>query len=168
MAIQKGKSAPAATEASDGATPATPKSSLKKNAGGGGSFASKFDTTKAGGFVSFPPGKHEGNIVSLEWDGDADPEAEGKLAAKITYSTDIDGEDKEGSQWYQVRTAEGDVGKGIGFLKSDLAKLGYEDVSFEEMEAVFQEVTNERPAVSFTSKVNGGYTNLYLNGLVNE
>lgn len=142
----------------------------KKRSGASKSFASQFDETKpGGGFMTV--GTHKAYVVGLELEGELADEGEdqGKLTAKITYEGAEDEDEgvagKTLSQWYQLATEDGELGKGIGFLKKDLNVLGYEDVGISDLEEVFASIVTERPKVVINVKQNGQYTNAYLQGL---
>jgi hypothetical protein len=130
----------------------------------GDSFSALFDKTKpGGGFMAV--GNHRVIIVGFEIEGS---EEEGKMSAKVTYEGAANEEEgvagKSLSQWYQLMK-NGDVGAGIGFLKRDLDILGYTDVSFADLEGVFDEIVNEKKEVIINVKQNGQYTNAYLQGV---
>ncbi len=139
----------------------------KKAAGGksGRSLADKFNAAPVGGGPSMPPGKHQCAIISFELQENAKgTSAVVEYEGRDNGDDDIDG--KKLKQWYKLFDEKDEVAAGAGFLKADLATLGYEDVTFDDLEAAFKEITREEPMVVIQVKQNGQYTNAYLQGLV--
>jgi hypothetical protein len=157
-------------------TPASkPDTSVKKkkpvNTGGDegtDSLANAFDSTPAGAaFAAWPAGKYQVNLTGAE----LTPHDEKKgQSVQFTYTGHEDEDDavagKEMKQWYKIANADGAAGPGIGFLKKDLAILGYEDVTFADLEDTLDRVQSEQPLLNVNVKQNGQYSNVYIEGLV--
>lgn len=139
----------------------------KEDAGEQDSHASKadlFDKAKATGAVD--PGKYEAIIGEMV----LQPEDEKGQSVRVNFEIATDGEfrGEKLAQFYKCFEANGDPGKGLNFLKRDLAILGKPDVKFSELEDVFQEIVDAQTGVLITVKQNGQYTNVYLNGLCED
>ncbi len=135
-----------------------------------GSLASAFDSTPAGGgFASWPAGKYRVNLTGAEMLPHDDKKGQ---SVQFTYTGHEDEDDtvagKEVKQWYKIANADGSAGPGIGFLKKDLAILGYEDVTFADLEDTLDRVQSEQPLLNVNVKQNGQYSNVYIEGLVEE
>lgn len=131
------------------------------------SFAELFDATKPGRGI-FPLGDHKMKIIGFELEGDIADEGEdqGELKAKVTYEgLEDEAEGKTISSWYNLCSEDGDAGPGIPFLKGDLDVLGYEDVTLEDLQEIFDDIVAEEPEVIVKVKQNGQYTNAFLQGL---
>ena len=98
------------------------------------------------------------------------PEDEKGQSVRINFEIATEGEARgeKLAQFYKCFEANGDPGKGLNFLKRDLAILGKPDVKFSELEDVFQEIVDAQTGVLITVKQNGQYTNVYLNGLCED
>lgn len=146
-------------------------------AGGGGKKGSKlgsledvFNSTPAGSGISWPEGEFKARLTMAELIED---EKSDRVSACFTYTGHEDEEEsrvngKDAKQYYQLMTADGDPGAGIGFLKGDLEQLGYPDTPLSELEEVFKTLSNEEPEVLVKVKQNGKYTNLYLQKVYGE
>lgn len=145
-----------------------PKGKAKRSgngAGGGGqSKAALFDQTKAQGAID--AGKYEAIIAELV----LQEEDEKGQSVRMKYEIATDGEFRGQSlaQFYKLFEANGNVGKGAAFLKKDLAVLGYDDVAFDDLEQVFEEIVDKNIGVVITVKINGQFTNAYLGGLCED
>jgi hypothetical protein len=129
-----------------------------------GSLAALFDEATPGN--TLPNGDYNAKITEFEV---MEPNDKG-LAAKIQYTV-LEGEEKAGetvTQYYQLQTADGEPGKGLGFLKRDLATLGYDDVAGDALEETLETIAGEEPEVVITVKQNGQWTNAYLKGLIDD
>lgn len=135
-----------------------------------GSLASAFDSTPAGaGFATWPAGKYQVNLTSAEL---MPYDSSKGQSVQFTYTGHEDEEEgvagKEIRQWYKIANADGKAGPGIGFLKKDLAILGYEDVTFADLEDTLDRIQSEQPLLSVNVKQNGQYANVYIEGLVDQ
>jgi hypothetical protein len=132
--------------------------------GGGQSKADVFDKTKAQGAID--AGKYEAIITELVLQ-DEDEKGQ-SVRMKYEIATDGDFRGQSLAQFYKLFEANGGAGKGAAFLKKDLAVLGYPDVSFEDLESVFEEIVEKELGVVITVKINGQFTNAYLGGLCED
>lgn len=134
------------------------------------SFADAFDAVKPGG--GWPDGKYEAYVVNLELDGEIAPpgQPQGKLKAKITYEGAEDESEavagKEMSQQYSLSDDNGEMMAGCGFLKRDMETLGYKDFTLNDLEEMFGEIVQQRPRVKIGVRYKDGFTNAFLNGVV--
>ena len=152
-------SAPAKTK-----TPPAPKPDVEDD--GTGSFEDVFDKAKAQGQVR--DGKFEAIIRELVLQP-VDKEKGQSVRMKYHIISEGDEQGSEVTQWYGIRTPENTPGPGLGFLKRDLAVLGYQDVRFGDLEEIFQAITeNQELGVLITVKNNPPFTNAYLNGMMPE
>jgi hypothetical protein len=72
------------------------------------------------------------------------------------------------TQFYKLFEADESMGKGLPFLKKDLAVLGYSHVKFGDLEQVFEEIVEKNVGCNVTVKQNGQFTNVYLNSLAED
>lgn len=133
------------------------------------SRADAFDNAKATG-PGIPVGDHEARILEMLYEKTVKGES-----VKVTYeATTADEESeaygKKSSQWYQIFDKDGNLGKGVGFLKADLEKLGVEEdkQKLAVLEETLAEISAEQPLVNVRVKQNGQYLNVYLQGLVED
>ena len=133
--------------------------------GKGKSFASSFDNAPASS-VGIPPGKHEALIIGFELLEPNDKGQSVQIQYGIVNSDDLEG--KTQKQFYKIMNDDDTVGMGAGFLKADLAKLGYDNVKFADLEDTLAEIAKEQPYVEILSKENKGYINIYLQGQLNQ
>jgi hypothetical protein len=130
------------------------------------SLEAAFDEAKPGGGF-MPVGRHRAFITEMVLE---EPNDKG-TSAKVTYEGSPQSENEEVhgkslSQWYKLLDKDGTPAQGLGFLKRDLEILGYADVTGDQLEDVFAQITSERPEVVINVKQNGQWTNAYLQGLV--
>lgn len=130
--------------------------------GGAKDKSSAFDSVRPQGKVD--DAKYEAIISELVLQ---DPDEKGqsvRLKYEIASAGDFRG--VEVTQWYKVFEADGETpGKGASFLKKDLAVLDYEDVKFDDLEEVFEEIVEKNIGVVIQVKNNGAFVNAYLQGL---
>lgn len=128
------------------------------------SQAEAFDNTKPQGSVD--PGKYVAVIEEMV----LQPADEKGRSARMKYGIATDGEfrGEQLAQFYKLFEADGSAGKGAAFLKKDLAVLGYSDIKFTDLEEAFEEIVKRDMGVVITVKLNGTFTNCYLNGLAEE
>lgn len=129
-----------------------------------GSLAALFDEATPGN--TLPPGDYNVKITEFEV---MEPNDKG-TAAKIVYTV-LEDEEKAGqevTQYYKLADAEGGPGAGLGFLKRDLAVLGYDNVAGADIEETLETIASEEPEVVITVKQNGQWTNAYLKGLIDD
>lgn len=129
------------------------------------SWADKFDDAPKGAAASMPAGKHKVIITGFEI-----TENDKGVSAVIEYTghADSEVEDKKLKQYYKIQDAAGEVGQGAGFLKADLEKLGFEDVSGADLEETLAEIVSKEIVCMITVKQNGQWTNAYLDGVVED
>lgn len=140
------------------------------------SLADLFDNSKPKGI--FPIGEFTGYISEIKLVGEIadDIEDQGPLAAIITFEAHEGEQDAEGNaiggqtidNRYTIVAKDGAFNEmGAGILRKDLDVLGYsEDVAIlANLEQIFSDVTNERPAVVFKTQQNKQFVNAYLQGL---
>jgi hypothetical protein len=137
-----------------------------------GSLAAAFNASK-GSVVGMSVGKHTCNITDFQF-----IENEKGMSAMVEYTAHDDDDDagKKNKGYYSLMTASpgldkngdpipGEIKGGVDFLKGDLAKLGYEDIDFDDLEATFAEIRKEEPLVEVKCVQNGQYFNVYLQGV---
>ena len=132
--------------------------------GGASSKAALFDQTKAQGQLD--AGKYEAIISEFVLQDEDEKGQSVRIKYEIASEGDFRGQSL--AQFYKIFEAEGGVGKGAAFLKKDLAVLGYEDVTFEDLESVFEEIVEKQMGVVITVKHNQGFINAYLGGLCED
>lgn len=133
------------------------------------SFASAFDETPPATGMSgsdVPPGKYEA-IITYAALKDENDKGQAVLI-KYEIADEGDSQGKTLHSYYTVFDKSGGVGKGMGFLRRDLAKLGYSDLSGEQVEEALEEVAKDQLGVAITVKVKDGWTNVYLDGIVED
>lgn len=133
------------------------------------SKADAFDKAKATGGVE--AGKYEAVIDEFVLQ-DADEKGQ---SARVKYkiASEGDARGQTTTQWYKLFEAEdanGDAAPaaGLTFLKKDLLILSRDDVRFDDLPGVFEEITQQHPGVNITVKHNGGFINTYLQGLCED
>jgi hypothetical protein len=145
-------------------TPPPPKADAEsENDGGDDSFANLFDKAKAQGQVS------DGKFDAIIREFVLQEKNEKGQAARLKYHIISDGDEQgsEVTQFYNIRTPDNQPGNGLGFLKRDLAMLGYNDFRFGDLENIFEEIVeNEGLGVMITVKNNPPFVNAYLNGIM--
>lgn len=135
----------------------------------GVSKADAFDTAPASA-LGIPPGDWEARILEMVYEKTAKGES-----VKVSYECTTTDEEsaafgKKSSQWYQIFDKDGKLGKGIGFLKADLEKLGCDadSMKFDVLEETLKQISDAQPLVNIKSKQNGQYLNVYLQSLVED
>lgn len=162
MAVQRQKKTTpkaAAKAAPDKKTPRAPRGD--EQAGGGDSEANLFDSTKAQGAID------GGKYVAIIGEAVLQDKDEKGRSCRFQYEIATDGEfrGQKVTQFYKMFEANGEAGKGLAFLKKDLAVLGYSDIKFGDLEQVFEEIVDKNIGCNVTVKQNGQFTNVYLNGI---
>lgn len=136
-----------------------------KGGGGGASKADLFDNAKPQEGFGVPQGQYEAIIVGAELQGDEKTQKESiMLEYEIINARDEELNGKTLKAWYNLIDANGEAAKGLGFWKRDAAIIGYE-CAYDELEETLEQLVNDRIEVAVTVKINGQYTNVYLNGL---
>lgn len=135
----------------------------------GGSEADVFDSVKSRGAVA--DGKYE--AVIKEFVLQPADEKGRSVRLKVVIADEGEYQGAEVPQWYKVFDAPDANGKvkaarGAEFLKADLAKLGYPDFRFADLEGILQEIVDNKTGVLVSVKQNGQFTNVYVNGLSEE
>lgn len=146
------------------ATAGTKRAPAQEEEKGSMSKADAFDNAKAQGAVD--NGKYDAVISEFVLQ-DADEKGQ-SVRIKYKIATEGDFENQELAQFYKCFEADESPGKGLAFLKKDLAILGYDDVKFAELEDVFEEIVEKRAGVVITVRQNGQFTNCYLGGLCED
>ena len=167
MAVKR--QAPAALPSRTAAQPtgkAVPGAQAPATAPTGGSFASLFDQTPAssGVGIDVPPGDYECILVY----GKIEPANEKGTNALLKYEVADEG-DYQGKvipTYYRLMEVSGEVGKGMGIFKKDMAKLGFPDLKGEDVEDALSQLVEAMDGVAIKVKQNGQYVNAYLQGLV--
>ena len=141
----------------DEPTPAEPK---KK----GSSLAAAFNSSK-GSVVGMSVGKHTCNITDFQY-----IENDKGISAMVEYTAHEDDDDagKKNKQYYTMQDANDNIKGGVDFLKGDLAKLGYADVDFDDLEATFKQIRDEEPLVEVKCVQKDQYFNVYLQGVIED
>jgi hypothetical protein len=136
----------------------------EQSGGGGESKADLFDKTKAQGAID--GGKYVALISEMVLQK---PDEKGQ-SARVVYEIASEGEfqGQKVTQFYKMFEADESMGKGLPFLKKDLAVLGYSDVKFGDLEEVFEEIVEKNVGCNVTVKQNGQFTNVYLNSLAED
>jgi hypothetical protein len=160
MAVQRNKK-PTPKATAKGGTKKAPPAPRGDEAGGGDSEADLFDSTKAQGAID------GGKYVAIIGEAVLQDKDEKGRSCRFQYEIATDGEfrGQKVTQFYKMFEANGDAGKGLAFLKKDLAVLGYSDIKFGDLENVFEEIVEKNIGCNVTVKQNGQFTNVYLNGL---
>lgn len=137
-----------------------------------GSLADVFDRAKPQCKVD--DGKYDAIIRELVLQDMKD----NKQLVRIKYHIISEGEfqGQEIAQFYgilQIVNGKNQAGPGLGFLKRDMAILGFNEPTLGELKQIFDEITNnEELGVMITVKTNttnqGVFTNAYLNGIMPE
>jgi hypothetical protein len=136
------------------------------------SKADVFDSAKAQGQTD--DGKYEMLLVEAVMQ-DAAPD--GSQSARFAYEVANEGDFKGNrlvqfySLWQAGTTEDNPIpGRGIEFLKKDLAILGHRDFAFDDLEAIFDELSEQKPGVVATKKQSkdGQYQNVFLGGLAED
>ena len=137
---------------------------VEESKGEGQSKADLFNQTRPQGAID--AGKYEAVIAELV----LQDEDEKGQSVRINYEIATDGEfrGQRVAQFYKVFEASGGVGKGAAFLRKDLAVLGYDNVEFDDLEDVFEEIVEKNLGVVITVKINAPFTNVYLGGLCED
>ncbi len=130
-----------------------------------GDESSVFDSVKPQGKVD--DGKYDAVIRELVLQP-FDPAKGRSVRLKVTIADEGDFQGAEAVQFYKIIEADKSAGKGAAYLKADLAKLGYEDVRFADMEKVFDEIVENKTGILCTVKNNPPYTNVYVNALAED
>lgn len=136
----------------------------RQQQGEGESKADIFDQTKPQGVID--GGKYVALIAELVLQ-DADEKGQ---SVRINYEIASEGEfrGQKVAQFYKCFEADGSAGKGLAFLKRDMAILGYPDCKFGELKDVFEEIVEKEMGANVTVKQNGQFTNVYLDGLCED
>jgi hypothetical protein len=136
------------------------------------SKADLFNKVKPGASGVFPAGKHEMRIIEAELQV-KDDDSESVMFKYEGTEGDVEG--KTVCQWYGILTAPNDngeveAGKGVGFLRRDLEILGFEesDTEYDNLEATLEALVEKAPLVATNVKLNGQYTNVYIQKLIEE
>ena len=167
MAVKR--QAPAALPNRSAAQPtgkAVPQEQAPAEQATGGSFASLFDKTPAssGIGIDVPPGDYECVLVYAK----IEPPTEKGVNALLKYEVADEG-DYQGKvipTYYRLQEASGEVGKGMGIFKKDLAKLGFPEVAGADVDDALGQLVEAMDGVAIKVKQNGQYVNAYLQGLV--
>lgn len=133
--------------------------------GGGGvrSKADAFDSVTTGANVK--EGKYEAVLKEMVLQ-EADEKGQSVRFKCVIASENAFGE--ELANWFKIFDANEEPMPGIKFLKIALAKLGHQQFSFDDLEAICEELTEEKPGMAIQVKVNDGFTNVYINGLIED
>lgn len=134
-------------------------------AGGSGSFAGLFDkaSAKAGG-VDVPAGDYEAVLVYAKIEP---PNDKGTAVLFKYYIADKgDHHGKVVPSYYGVMNPDGSEGKGMGYFKRDIAKLGFPGVAGADVEEALSQLEEAQDGVAIKVKIKDGYTNIYLDGVV--
>lgn len=131
---------------------------------GGESKADIFDNAKAQGAID------GGKYVALIGEMVLQKTDEKGQSARVVYEIASDGEfqGQKVTQFYKLFEADKSMGKGLPFLKKDLAVLGHTDVKFGDLEDVFEQIVDQNVGCNVTVKQNGQFTNVYLNSLAED
>lgn len=142
------------------------KSKGKGGSSGGGSMskADAFSKTKAAAAIA--NGKYEGVIKEFI---NQKPDEKGH-SARVTFLVCSEGDEQGNTvtQWYKMFDTDDQPCKGLEFLKRDLAILGYDDMEFDDLDEIFEEIVEKKIPVLFTVKHNEGFVNAYLGGLCED
>lgn len=139
----------------------------QETTGGGGGVKSKaqaFDEVSPGG-GAVPAGKYEAVLKEAVLQ---DPDDKGQSARFKVLIASENYMGEELTWWNKIFDVDENPTGGVKFLKQTLAKLGYPDVTFDDLESVFEELTNDHPGCAIQVKINEGYTNVYINGLIED
>lgn len=174
MAIKRSNPQPArtspapVTKATGKVVDNAPEEQEEPTGNGGVNLSKVFDDTPAASGsagINVPPGKYECIIVHCKV---LDAEASGKQAALFKVEVADEGEHQGSviSMYYNLIDKAGQPSAGIGFLKRDLAKLGYADIKWADIPEALQQLTEAQDGVVITVKANPPYVNAYLDSLL--
>ena len=134
----------------------------------GKSKADLFDETKPNEGFGIPQGAYEALIVGAELKRDESSEKESiEMTYEVINHRDDELNGKTVKAWYNLFDKDGTPAKGGGFWKRDSAVIGYE-CKYADLEETLAGLVEDQVEVAITVKVNGQFTNIYLNGLVNN
>ena len=128
------------------------------------SLAAAFNASK-GSAIGLSVGKHQCNITDMQF---IENDKGASVMVEYTAHEDDDDAGKKSRQYYKLLDAEENVCAGVDFLKGDLAKLGYADVDFDDLEATLSQIRKEEPLVEIKCVQNGQYLNAYLQGVIDS
>lgn len=128
------------------------------------SKADAFDQAKAMGQVD--AGKYEAVIDEFVLQKADEKGESARIKYKIASEGDAQGQTV--TQWYKLFNADETPAKGLEFLKKDLAVLGFDDVKYRDLPAVFEEITDKHTGVVIQVKHNDNFVNCYLQGLCED
>lgn len=150
------------TAKASGKRPPAPRQNEEES--GAESKADVFDNAKAQGAID------GGKYVALIGEMVLQKEDDKGQSARVAYEIATEGEfqGQKVTQFYKLFEADKSMGKGLPYLKKDLAVLGYEDVKFGDLENVFEEIVDKNVGCNVTVKQNGQFTNVYLNSLAED
>lgn len=127
----------------------------------GRSRADAFNQAEPENGLSLPVGNYTAHLVGAEKFVDGQKES-----VKFTYEI-YEGELQGQSvpTWYNLFDKDGNLAKGVGYLKRDMEVLGGPTLNYDDLEVQLEQLIAERPLCNLTAKKNKGYTNIYLQGL---
>lgn len=122
---------------------------------------------KASVSLDVDAGKYEALIIEAV----LQPFVKGKgqsVRFKYEVADDGDMQGKRQAQWYSILDENKQPMTGLSFLKRDLAMLGFESIKGRDIPEALKQIEHDQPGVSITVKKNDRWTNVYLNGMVEE
>ena len=135
--------------------------------GGGQSAANLFDDAKPEEGFGIPQGSYEAIIVGAELKKAEDLKKESiEMTFEVQNHRDDEMNGKTVKTWYNLIDKDGKAAKGMGFWKRDAEVLGY-PCKYAELEETLEQLVNDQVEVAITVKINGQFTNVYINGLLN-
>jgi len=134
----------------------------------GKSKADLFDETKPNEGFGIPQGAYECLIVGAELKREEGTEKESiEMTYEVINHRDDELNGKTVKAWYNLFDKDGTPAKGGGFWKRDSAVIGYE-CKYADLEETLEQLVADQVEVAVTVKINGQFTNIYLNGLINN
>lgn len=164
------------TRIADEVEPRKPKAKTKASNGSakpksrGTSFAKLFNEAEPADVISgFPDGNWEALIIGGEVNEDEEKGTSVYLEFVGVNDEKIEG--KTQRTYYQLADAEGAGLPGLNYFKRDLTMLGYDDVEIEDvadLQPILDGIAGEEYWVSIQVKSKKGYSNIYLQGLMDD
>lgn len=141
-----------------------------KPKGRGTSFAKLFNEAEPADVVAgFPDGNWEALIIG----GEVNEDDEKGISCYLEY-VGVNDEKVEGKTqrtYFQLADAEGEPQQGLNYFKRALSLLGREEVQIEDiadLTTIIEDIAADEPWVSIQVKTKKGYSNIYLQGLMDD
>jgi hypothetical protein len=143
-----------------------------KPAGKADDFADAFNKVNAAvaNTGGLPPGKHKCAAVELGL-RDSDKGLSGFIKYTVM-DNDDEANEKSGVSFYQLLNEAGEEQEGFGYFKRDLILLGMdEDTQLtrrSDLEEMLEDIAKKEMYVEVTVREKGGFTNIFLNEVLDQ